>query len=151
MSSYSLWLLNLHGKRTILITKHDEDKKKKTCVATQNTVINAVIAYYISWETRIQDCFSAWLCVLWWWKWHDMPENRGVVLALNWRLLDPLQCDQTVQQIVSFQRAWVMNKLWAEMCISSLEVSLTPAHILLKASIEGCYSFVAVASMHIVQ
>lgn len=44
MSSYSLWLLNLHGKRTILITKHDEDKKKKTCVATQNTVINAVIA-----------------------------------------------------------------------------------------------------------
>ena len=61
MSSYSLWLLNLHGKRTILITKHESRRaaRSKTCVATQNTVINAVIAadkdcYYISWETRFK-------------------------------------------------------------------------------------------------
>ena len=56
MSSYSLWLLNLHGKRTILITKHESRRaaRSKTCVATQNTVINAVIvSNHVSWETRI--------------------------------------------------------------------------------------------------
>ena len=51
MSSYSLWLLNLHGKRTILITTHEDEQD---FVTTQNTVINAVIvSNHVSWETRI--------------------------------------------------------------------------------------------------